>query len=57
MGVPAGSTDNPENEQPAKNNPATFKGDKTPFIGGMLNTVTIRFAMRTTLLLRAERDH
>lgn len=53
----AGSTDNPENEQPAKNNPALFKGDKVPFIGGMFNTVAGRFTVGATLLLRTERGH
>lgn len=57
MGVMAGSTDNPENEHPTKNNHATFKGDKAPFIGGMLNTVAGRFAMRATLLFRTEIGH
>ncbi len=57
MGMLTGRTDNPENEQPAKNNLAMFKGDKASFIGGMRSTVAGRFAMRTTLLLRTERGH
>lgn len=57
MGMLAGSADNPENEQTAKNNPAMFKGDKAPFIGGVLNTVAGRFTVGATLLLWTKRGH